>query len=147
MTPAILKYRDRFRRFPQMGFNFDELTIDNFAGGGGASTGIEAALGRPVDIAVNHDPVAVAYIRTLKDKWGLRENNVLTLQLMEQFPCGMLPLRENFYAWLKVFGETYSRNRNGRKQGVVSGWVEVDRYGHRPERFYPFVPGSSTAQQ
>jgi DNA (cytosine-5)-methyltransferase 1 len=36
------------------------LTIDNFAGGGGASTGIEAALGRPVDIAINHDPIAVA---------------------------------------------------------------------------------------
>lgn len=36
------------------------LIIDNFAGGGGASTGIEAALGRPVNIAVNHDPIAVA---------------------------------------------------------------------------------------
>lgn len=37
-----------------------ELIIDNFAGGGGASTGIEQALGRPVDIAINHDPVAIA---------------------------------------------------------------------------------------
>lgn len=37
-----------------------ELVIDSFAGGGGASTGIEAALGRPVDIAVNHDPDAIA---------------------------------------------------------------------------------------
>lgn len=36
------------------------LVIDNFAGGGGASTGIEAALGRPIDIAINHDPEAVA---------------------------------------------------------------------------------------
>lgn len=36
------------------------LVIDNFAGGGGASTGIEAALGRAVDIAINHDPEAVA---------------------------------------------------------------------------------------
>lgn len=36
------------------------LVIDNFAGGGGASTGIEAALGRPVDIAINHDAQAVA---------------------------------------------------------------------------------------
>lgn len=35
------------------------LIVDNFAGGGGASTGIEAALGRPVDIAVNHDPIAI----------------------------------------------------------------------------------------
>lgn len=36
-----------------------ELIIDNFAGGGGASTGIEAAIGRPVDIAINHDAVAI----------------------------------------------------------------------------------------
>ena len=37
-----------------------ELVIDLFAGGGGASTGIEQALGRHVDIAVNHDPEAVS---------------------------------------------------------------------------------------
>lgn len=37
----------------------DELIIDNFAGGGGASTGIEAGAGRAVDIAVNHDAAAV----------------------------------------------------------------------------------------
>lgn len=37
-----------------------ELIVDNFAGGGGASTGIELALGRRVDIAINHDPEAVA---------------------------------------------------------------------------------------
>lgn len=36
------------------------LVIDNFAGGGGASTGIEAAIGRSVDIAINHDGEAVA---------------------------------------------------------------------------------------
>lgn len=35
------------------------LIIDSFAGGGGASTGIEAALGRPVDIAINHDEAAI----------------------------------------------------------------------------------------
>lgn len=37
-----------------------ELVIDLFAGGGGASTGIEQALGRFVDVAVNHDPEAVS---------------------------------------------------------------------------------------
>ena len=36
-----------------------KLIIDNFAGGGGASTGIEAALGRAVDIAINHDEQAI----------------------------------------------------------------------------------------
>lgn len=37
-----------------------EIIVDNFAGGGGASTGIEIAVGRSVDIAINHDPAAIA---------------------------------------------------------------------------------------
>lgn len=37
-----------------------EIIVDNFAGGGGASSGIELAIGRSVDIAINHDPNAVA---------------------------------------------------------------------------------------
>ncbi|WP_233981707.1 DNA cytosine methyltransferase [Pectobacterium versatile] len=37
-----------------------EIIVDNFAGGGGASTGIEMAIGRSVDIAINHDPNAIA---------------------------------------------------------------------------------------
>jgi site-specific DNA-cytosine methylase len=37
-----------------------ELVIDSFAGGGGASTGIEWALGRSPDIAINHSPEAIA---------------------------------------------------------------------------------------
>jgi DNA (cytosine-5)-methyltransferase 1 len=49
----------RFRISTQFGFNFDEMVVDNFAGGGGASMGMEAGLGRPVDIAINHDPGAV----------------------------------------------------------------------------------------
>ncbi len=40
-----------------------ELIVDNFAGGGGASTGIELAIGRSVDIAINHDPAAIAMHR------------------------------------------------------------------------------------
>ena len=41
-----------------------ELIIDNFAGGGGASTGIEMATGYSVDIAINHDPEAIWMHRT-----------------------------------------------------------------------------------
>ena len=40
------------------------LIIDNFAGGGGASTGIEQALGRHIDIAINHDPAAILMHKT-----------------------------------------------------------------------------------
>lgn len=46
---------------PQLALPFpSELIIDNFAGGGGTSTGLEQAFGRPVDIAINHDPEALA---------------------------------------------------------------------------------------
>lgn len=49
--------RDSFTQELDLG---RELLIDNFAGGGGTSTGMEAAFGRPVDIAINHDPEALA---------------------------------------------------------------------------------------
>lgn len=42
----------------------DNLIIDCFAGGGGASVGIEMALGRQVDIAINHDPQAILMHKT-----------------------------------------------------------------------------------
>ncbi|MGI2146271.1 DNA cytosine methyltransferase [Shewanella frigidimarina] len=55
-----------FRSNNQFSFNIEdhELVVDNFAGGGGASTGIELAIGRPVDIAINHDPDAIAMHKT-----------------------------------------------------------------------------------
>lgn len=43
-----------------MRLHSEPLIVDNFAGGGGASLGIEWALGRSPDIAVNHDPEAIA---------------------------------------------------------------------------------------
>lgn len=49
--------RDKFTRSLDLG---NELIIDNFAGGGGTSEGLEQAFGRPVDIAINHDPEALA---------------------------------------------------------------------------------------
>lgn len=37
----------------------DEIIVDSFAGGGGASVGIERATGRPPDVAINHEPAAI----------------------------------------------------------------------------------------
>lgn len=42
-----------------MNFPSAELIVDNFAGGGGASTGLERAFGRSPDVAINHDPEAI----------------------------------------------------------------------------------------
>jgi DNA (cytosine-5)-methyltransferase 1 len=47
-------------RAPALRLHHDELIVDNFAGGGGASLGIEWGLGRSPDIAINHDPEAIA---------------------------------------------------------------------------------------
>jgi DNA (cytosine-5)-methyltransferase 1 len=47
-------------RPPLLRIHEDELIVDSFAGGGGASLGIEMALGRSPDIAINHDPEAIA---------------------------------------------------------------------------------------
>lgn len=47
-------------RPPEIRALFDEIIVDNFAGGGGTSEGIYQALGRHVDIAINHDPEAIA---------------------------------------------------------------------------------------
>lgn len=49
-----------FPRTPLSRLRPGEIVVDLFAGGGGASTGLEQALGRPVDIAINHNPWAVA---------------------------------------------------------------------------------------
>ncbi|MBN3838873.1 DNA cytosine methyltransferase [Burkholderia sp. Ac-20349] len=49
--------RDNFTMPLDLG---SELIVDNFAGGGGTSTGLEWAFGRPVEIAINHDPEALA---------------------------------------------------------------------------------------
>ena len=43
---------------------YGEIIVDNFAGGGGASTGIEIATARSVAIAINHDPAAILMHRT-----------------------------------------------------------------------------------
>jgi DNA (cytosine-5)-methyltransferase 1 len=47
-------------RAPALRIGFDELIVDSFAGGGGASLGMKVGLGREPDIAINHDREAIA---------------------------------------------------------------------------------------
>lgn len=53
---------NQYRTSPQLSLGIENrgIWVDNFCGGGGASTGIEAALGHPVDIAINHDAQAIS---------------------------------------------------------------------------------------
>lgn len=79
-----------------------DLIIDCFAGGGGASVGIEMALGRPVDIAINHDPDAILMHKT---------NHPGTLHLTEDI--------------FKVDLQKYVRN-----QHVALMWASPDCTSH-----------------
>lgn len=53
-------------RSPAIRIHEDEIIVDSFAGGGGASLGIEMALGRSPDIAINHDAEAIATVPACK---------------------------------------------------------------------------------
>ena len=87
----------------------DYLIIDNFAGGGGASVGMEAALGRPVDIAVNHDPIAIAMHRA---------NHPDTLHLCESVwdvdPVKVCKGRPVGLAWFSPDCKHFSKAKGGK---------------------------------
>lgn len=61
MTAAMKLPQSAYRIVPQFDLSFgdDEIFVDNFAGWGGASVGIEEAIGKPVDIAINHSKIAI----------------------------------------------------------------------------------------
>lgn len=70
----------------------EELIIDNFAGGGGASIGIEIGCGRPVDHAINHDPEAIAVHETnhpLTKHWCESVWDVDPLEVTKGLPVGL----------------------------------------------------------
>ena len=76
------------------------------------------------------------YVRTISDRWWIRHCDDLALSIMAMFPCGVLPLPENFRMWKQAFVRDYGRpSSTGRLQGMVAGWVDVEN-GHAPDRFY-----------
>lgn len=94
---------------PQLSLPFPgELIIDNFAGGGGTSTGLEAAFGRPVDIAINHDPEALA-MHAL--------NHPYTKHLCESVwsidPIGVTENRPVGLVWLSPDCKHFSKAKGG----------------------------------
>lgn len=101
--------------------------IDSFAGGGGASTGIEMALGRSPDVAINHDPVAIAMhtvnhpdtLHLTNDIWGIDPMSVLPGQ-----PIGLLWASPDCKHFSKAKGKA-PRSRNIRDLAwVVVDWAE-----------------------
>lgn len=101
----------------------EELIIDNFAGGGGASTGIELALNRLVDIAINHDPVAMAMHKANHPQTRhLREDvfDVDPVDVVAGWPVGLV--------WLSPDCKHFSRAKGGKpvsKRIRGLAWVAV----------------------
>ncbi|MEO1278744.1 MAG: DNA cytosine methyltransferase [Planctomycetota bacterium] len=99
------------------------LVVDNFAGAGGASVGIEAALGRPVDFAINHDPEAIE---------THAENHPGTEHLVEDVfavdPAELCAGRPVDLAWFSPDCTHHSRAKGGRprenkRRGLA--WVVI----------------------
>ena len=98
-----------------------ELIVDNFAGGGGASTGIELATGYSVDIAINHDPEAIRMHKTnhpntkhyCEDVW-----QVDPVEACNGYPVGL--------AWFSPDCKHFSKAKGGKpKDKFIRGlaWV------------------------
>lgn len=86
-----------------------ELIIDNFAGGGGASTGIEMAVGRSVDIAINHDPDAIKMHRANHPNTRHYCEDVWQVDPVEA--CGGQPVG---LAWFSPDCTHFSRAKGGK---------------------------------
>ena len=107
-----------------------ELVVDNFAGGGGASIGIEAALGRPVDLAINHSPRAIAMHKANHPKTRHFCENIWEVDPREA--CGGRPVG---LAWFSPDCTHFSRAKGTTPRSkdirglawVVIRWAETVR--------------------
>lgn len=100
-----------------------ELVVDNFAGGGGASSGIEAALGRPVDLAINHDPKAIAMHRA--NHPGTRHFCENIWEVDPREACGSRPVG---LAWFSPDCTHFSRAKGTqpvKKEIRALAWVVI----------------------
>jgi len=109
----------------------EELIVDLFAGGGGASTGIEQALGRHVDIAVNHDPEAVSLHQANHPQTEHHVSNVWEVDprvVCAGRPIGLLWASPDCTFHSKARGGKPHRDRDKARRrrglaGVVVKWV------------------------
>lgn len=99
------------------------MIIDNFAGGGGASTGIEAALGRAVDIAINHDEAALRMHEVNHPGTVHIRNNIWQVH-----PADVVAGRHVSLAWFSPDCKHFSKAKGGkpREKSIRDlAWVVV----------------------
>lgn len=102
------------------------LIVDNFAGGGGASTGIELAIGRSVDIAINHDENAIAMHSTNHPDTQHYCESVFDVD--PEAACGGLPVT---LAWFSPDCRHFSKAKGAkpvRKEIRGLAWITL-RWG------------------
>lgn len=118
----------------QMRFRWPtELVVDLFAGGGGASTGIEAALGAPVDLAINHWEVAIRMHEVNHPHTAHLRSDVFDVHPVEvtgDTPIGLLWASPDCTFFSKARGAAPIREK-GRKirslAWVVVRWAKLKR--------------------
>jgi DNA (cytosine-5)-methyltransferase 1 len=116
---------------PQLSLDLHgELIVDNFAGGGGASTGIELALGRCVDLAINHDAEALAMHEMNHPQTRHLQENIWHVDPVKETagrPVGLL--------WLSPDCKHFSKAKGGKpREKKIRGlaliglnWVRAKR--------------------
>lgn len=120
------------------GIKVRELVIDSFAGGGGASTGISMALGRDPDIAINHDPLALAMHRVNHPGTRHMVQDVATvdsLSMCAGLPIGMLWMSPDCTDHSKAKGAAPRRDGDRTTRGIgwaIVGWVKALPAWQRP---------------
>lgn len=134
----------------------DGLIIDNFAGGGGASTGIELALGRSPDVAINHDAEAVALhaanhpdtLHLCQNVWKADPLEVVRMASERRcrrlgIPYRELPVR---FAWFSPDCKHFSKAKGSKpvEKGIRDlAWVVV----HWARRVKPDVIGLENVEE
>lgn len=107
------------------------IIVDNFAGGGGASTGIEAGTGRDVDVAINHDDEAIAMHTANHPRTRHHCQSIWSIDPLEAVTIDGTP-QPVWLAWFSPDCTHHSNARGGkpREKGirdlawVVVSWVE-----------------------
>ena len=103
------------------------LIIDSFAGGGGASTGIEMALGRSPDIAINHNAAALALHEANHPQTLHISQNVYKVDPLDYLQCAHVGL-----AWFSPDCKHFSKAKGGKPvernirdlAWIIPGWIE-----------------------
>lgn len=101
-----------------------EISVDSFAGGGGASTGVEESLGRPVDIAINHSAAAIAMHRANHPETKHYQEDIFAVNPREAAagrPVGL--------AWFSPDCTHFSRAKGGQPRSNATrglAWVVID---------------------